>query len=503
MAAVSRAQDLTLQAGGAWAQASAALDRQTVVKEAYAVAPEAGSKKFLTDEAGSAGSTGPTSPPQARTAVSADTGPVTETARRDAAGPDATTVMQDKLRLADRMPLRDGESVAGSDAMSVPEGVVCAVGVASPDGPRVHVGLNIDDEDKTRWRGEDKGSTLVFDQAAALRLQRAAGEMAAAEQAGRQRDRELRDNTKALEKRRDKLLKQRYGDLAEPIGDMLDSIDTHRYNLRRNKKHLDQCGDMLAAPERAAYDTIEQEIAAEIAKMPTDTDLDTPGSVDRQRVNELRKQQKAILAGLTPGELRTLEYLEEKHPRRRTPDEAQQLRLLHDAPGGVQQRARHGKDIINFDGYAEHIDAEVIGIATSKRSINQLRSRTVPNPALDDLVAAADSAYQQANNELFEFRDGTEFGTGTVPAQWGSLVWATTIDEDGRVRHDLDRRPPDAEPGWQPGSDPVRLTTAGVRKFTALVTNLMTAGHNSAIAATPAPAPAQTAADSHSGPWAA
>lgn len=216
--------------------------------------------------------------------------------------------------------------------------------------------------------------------------------------------------------------------------------------------------------------------------MPTGTDLDTPRSVDRQRVDELRREQKAVLAGLTLEELRTLEDLEAKNPRSRTPDEAEQLRQLHDAPGGVQQRCRYGdgKDIINFDGYAQHIDTEVIGIATSERSINQLRGRTEPNPALDEQVAAADAAYQQASNELFEFRDGTEFGAGSVPAQWGSLVWSTTNDEDGRIRHDLDRRPPDAESDW-PGGDPVRLTTAGVRKFTALVTNLMAADQNSAV----------------------
>ena len=49
--AVARAQDLTGQASTAWAQASGALDQQTVVKEAYTVAPEAGDKQFLTDGA--------------------------------------------------------------------------------------------------------------------------------------------------------------------------------------------------------------------------------------------------------------------------------------------------------------------------------------------------------------------------------------------------------------------------------------------------------------------
>jgi hypothetical protein len=48
LAAVARAQELTQAAGTAWAQAAAALDRQTAVKEAYASAPEAGGKAFVT-----------------------------------------------------------------------------------------------------------------------------------------------------------------------------------------------------------------------------------------------------------------------------------------------------------------------------------------------------------------------------------------------------------------------------------------------------------------------
>jgi hypothetical protein len=391
-----------------------------------------------------------------------------------------TAPTPDKLKLSARMALQAGEHVAGSDAMDAPEGIVCAVAVASPHGPRVHVGLNIGDEDKNRWRGEDKGSTLVLDPAAAQQLQQAADDMAAAEQAGRDRDRELRSNATALEKQRDRLLKKRYGDQAEAIGELLDEIDTHQFNLRLNAKHLDDFPAMLGPDDRAAYDSVDAEIAAEIAKLPLDTDLETHHVVDQRRIGELRKQQKAILAGVTPDELRTLEYLERKHPKTRTWDEEQQLQRLHNAPGGVQERSRFGdgKNIINFDGAARMIDDEVIGIARSQRSINLLRSRTAPNPDLDEPLAVADAAFQQADNELFEYRDGTRLGTGEVPAQWGSLAWSTTIDEDGRIRHDLDRRPPDAEPDWEPGGDPVRLTLAGVRKFTGLVTNLMAASQS-------------------------
>ena len=49
VAAIEHAHELTVQAGSAWGQVSAALQRQTAVSEAYAVSPEAGSKAFLTD----------------------------------------------------------------------------------------------------------------------------------------------------------------------------------------------------------------------------------------------------------------------------------------------------------------------------------------------------------------------------------------------------------------------------------------------------------------------
>ena len=51
VAAVDRAHELTAQAGAAWAEASTALARQTIVKEAYMSAPNAGDKQFVTDAA--------------------------------------------------------------------------------------------------------------------------------------------------------------------------------------------------------------------------------------------------------------------------------------------------------------------------------------------------------------------------------------------------------------------------------------------------------------------
>jgi hypothetical protein len=51
--AASRARDLTIQASTAWAAATDALERQSVVREAYLSAPDAGGKTFVTDGASS------------------------------------------------------------------------------------------------------------------------------------------------------------------------------------------------------------------------------------------------------------------------------------------------------------------------------------------------------------------------------------------------------------------------------------------------------------------
>jgi hypothetical protein len=51
VAAASRAQELTVAAEAAWARATAALGRQTTVREAYAAVPDAGTKQFVTDAA--------------------------------------------------------------------------------------------------------------------------------------------------------------------------------------------------------------------------------------------------------------------------------------------------------------------------------------------------------------------------------------------------------------------------------------------------------------------
>lgn len=56
VAAVTRAQDLTRQASEAWTTVGSALGDQHVVRDAYAAAPEAGGKQFLTDQGSTSGS---------------------------------------------------------------------------------------------------------------------------------------------------------------------------------------------------------------------------------------------------------------------------------------------------------------------------------------------------------------------------------------------------------------------------------------------------------------
>ena len=83
VAAVARAQELTSAAASAWQQTSGALDKQTVVQEAYAVTPEAGDKHFLTDGAGAAGTTATDSGPPPTTSEHEDANVVPQLGDRD------------------------------------------------------------------------------------------------------------------------------------------------------------------------------------------------------------------------------------------------------------------------------------------------------------------------------------------------------------------------------------------------------------------------------------
>src|SRR5262245_19112932 len=59
VAAAGRAQELTVQAGTAWAEASTALERQGTVRDGYAAVPDAGSRNFLTDAPPASSPAGP------------------------------------------------------------------------------------------------------------------------------------------------------------------------------------------------------------------------------------------------------------------------------------------------------------------------------------------------------------------------------------------------------------------------------------------------------------
>ncbi len=220
-------------------------------------------------------------------------------------------VLQDPLRIADRIQLAPGEQVTGSGAIGDGDGLLLlAAGGATPDGPRVRLGVGILDEDRLRWRGADVGATVVLDAAGAERLADAVEqviEQAAAADAEFRRickaDDRLTAQCAALEERRFP------GRAEEKM-----QLDTKlRYDSKTQQdrgRYLDAAIDRLGPSDRAAYDSLQERIAA----------------LDHAERWPLREQQAAIICGLTLDEYRERRALEGEFGfRRRTP--AEQARL--------------------------------------------------------------------------------------------------------------------------------------------------------------------------------
>lgn len=174
VAAVTRAQELTATAGAAWAEASAALDRQNVVKEAYMSAPEAGSKAFVTDTAGSS-----TPAVEARSAAA----PASQWVKNPAGA------LDDELELASRIHLDPGERLVSSSHLQDDSGADVDLLFAVIHNPfgfhEVRIGV-IPSDDVEKWTADAKGATagLSADELRQARTDLAAAAAAADTAAG-------------------------------------------------------------------------------------------------------------------------------------------------------------------------------------------------------------------------------------------------------------------------------------------------------------------------------
>jgi hypothetical protein len=533
VAAVHRAQELTQAAGAAWAEANTALGHQTVVKEAYMSAPDAGGKAFVTDNAG--------------TQAAAEASPVPPV-------PAGDKEVKDPLKVGERIVLLDGERFAGSARARDSDGALALVAaVDTPTGRQVHVGLPIAPENRKDWKGGhapeqeerydeedddtypvDTGATetVILDAADAAALPDQVEEMIATATAADKEYRELLKRNDRLYDEQARLQGQRFPGQGEEKMRRDWKVEHEEHYQGRRRHDCEQVAERLNPEDRAVHDERQRKIdaagqdawepgkeaeAAEVCGMtPAEfaelTELErigdgnrTSAQIDRREelmngggdyshpiLPPLLEEQGALVCGLTPEEYREMERLEgipkpstynERYNRtHRTRTEEEQARLdeLHHAPGGVQgDTPEQTYKLRNKyrSGLENHYQS-MWQTAVARERQAEMEATAQPLDAataakLEQVVAESDEVGTQ-----LEERGGVAITTIEVPAVNGGalVIEAMQEEETGGVRYRAERKPADADEDWSPGwnMDPYTATAGGMRKLAKTIADAAT-----------------------------
>jgi 2'-5' RNA ligase len=151
----------------------------------------------------------------------------------------STAGAADKLKLAGRIKLGRGETLAGSDLMQTDDGLLLAAAIRTPDGPRLRLGLGIADEDRQRWSAANRGYTADLDAKTVGALRDVLGEMFETGQRAQSQYQELVAREKALKRRERELIRGQYK-LTKAQGRELDRIDRRIGDLEQQIARLDR-----------------------------------------------------------------------------------------------------------------------------------------------------------------------------------------------------------------------------------------------------------------------
>jgi hypothetical protein len=438
VAAIKRAYDLTAQAGSAWAQVGAALDRQITVKEAYAVAPQAGSKTFLTDDASAVGA-------ERRPANTSDE-PVAEGA-------------EDRLRLVGRVKLGPGETVLSSRYLSGggQEDQICLMLVVqTPAGPRARLGVGIPAADRAAWRGADLGATVVLDAAAVGQLQQQLPQLHnTARQAQDELARRAQDEESCL------LDRLGYESARYPQINPAELVFAQqgRDNALREAKKL--------------RDRLQHEVVAKLTdderKRWAAFDDHISQSTGAARWH-LMLEQLAIARGLTRKQFDRFLELDDRYARRDiTGEERRERDALLAAPGGLPQGAER-RDVVFV---LSELNNTLIRAEDRQRKVAELTANPVPLDADTQAeLREAVKAHELASGRLNEMPEAV--GQITVPGQWGDLVVQAVLndDPDSQPIYHMAVRAPGAGDGWDPVLSSAAYYTSSYRQARRIVTAL-------------------------------
>lgn len=342
----------------------------------------------------------------------------------------------DKLNLAGRIPLEPGEHLAASGVVTTEDSVMPMAWVDTPAGTTLRIGTGIRHEDKGRWRGANRGSTVVLDEEGASRLASATKEMLEAGAAGVDREEELSARQDELEHRQRDLIRRQYPSLTRQQAKELDRLDEKIEGLA---SHIDR----IEAQNRDSFEDLSPQTQDTWRRLDND-------------MRQLAVERDAITAdywangGKDPALLdqkKTLDF--------RIEDLLEEQSNLHNEREPDRGRVGYASFYRQRRDKLHHLRRD-LGIANDRRA--ELTAETVPLSATDAADLATTTAeLRQTTDELWAFIDEGDLASGAVTGEWGDLAYQAVMTDTG-VRYRIAVRPHDAPADWYPGQDETDTT---------------------------------------------
>jgi hypothetical protein len=337
-------------------------------------------------------------------------------------------VLSDALKLAGKIRLGDGETLARTDVFKAEDGSVIPMAwVKTPSGRTLRIGTGILDEDVRRWRGANKGSTVVLDEKGVGELSSALDAMRAAGAQGEARDKALEAHADDLSRRQRDLSRRQYPGLTKAQAKELDRIDENLAHKTARVGHLQeqqhQAVEALPGAARAEHHRLDAEI------------------------QRLSGERAGIYERFWAGGGRDRSLLDEAKSR-----DLQIMDLLDKQVALHRQREEPGHGPVGYDSLylrrRQQLDRLMIEVDGLQAGRDELTGDPVPLSAQDAAALAQTSAQlDRAEEEIRNLRDGSVLASGTIRAQWGDLAYEASMNEMGADYHIAVRRP-DVPADW-------------------------------------------------------
>lgn len=379
--------------------------------------------------------------------------------------------IKDALKLAGRIDLADGQTLAGSDALHTDDGkVVPMAWIDNPGGKKTLViGFGIDDEDEHKWSGLHLGSTVDLDEAEQGKLAQATRQMRDAGAEAEARVRELNQREVELKARQRELIRRQYPNLTKDQAKKLDRVDAEIERLEGRLDH-EQLGRESSAADlppdaKKQYDALEAEIDSLYDRFDgLDDDDDAGISALWGQIHALREQQA-------------------------------QLHELKEDPTG----SRTGF-VELFKMRQNRIAKIEVDLDTARMNREELlRDGEVPLSDADEReLLAVDVELDRVNDELGDLSNGDAVFEGTIPALDGDVVYQT-ISTDTGVKYRIGVKSDDADEDWHLGIDESATADFTAKELAELERKLSAGAARSILRP---PTPARPSTSTKGGAWA-